>query len=199
MTSTADIESVRRWRCRIDLRDNPFTERGAASAETNAPGTLRNSPDTKQTDTAHETENLTSILDERNPISLPVTSPTGRPTLSHILDVVSAFYELPRSDLISCRRTRRIARPRQIAMALARELTANSTSRIGQRFGKRDHSTVLHAIEKITALAKDDLQIATDLAELRARLSPPIDGDDLETQAPSPPEREPTSRETHAS
>lgn len=199
MTSTTDIENAPESRYRIDLRDSAFAGLGAADTETNAPGTLRESPDTTQTETTRETGEITSILKGPNPIALPVTSPSGHPTLSHILDVVASFYRLSRSDLLSASRRRRIVRPRQTAMALARELTANSTSRIGQRFGKRDHSTVLHAIEKITALAKDDLQIATDLAELRTRLSPPIDGDDLETQAPSPPEREPTSREIHTS
>jgi len=179
MTCTAHIEKARGLRCPIDLRDDSFTELGAADAETNDPGTLRESPDTEQTEATLKTGNLTSILEGSNPILLPVTSPSGRPTLSHILDVVSRFYKLPRSDLISCSRTRRIVRPRQIAMTLARELTTNSTSRIGQRFGGRDHSTVIHAIRKIAALAQEDQQITADLAELRAGLSTPIDNDDF--------------------
>lgn len=197
MSSTTDTRKARLPPCETNPRDNPFNEIGAADTETNAPGTLRESPDEKQTETARQTDNLTSILEMSNPIPLPVTSPSGHPTLSHILDVVSGFYKLPRSDLISCRRTRRIARPRQIAMALARELTTNSTSRIGQRFGGRDHSTVIHAIRKIAALAQEDQQIAWDLAELRARLSIPIDDDDIPLGTPRL-ELEHMNREIHA-
>ncbi len=197
MTCTADIEKARGSRCRIDLRDNPFSEFGSADAETNPQGTLRESPDTKQSETARETGNLASVLEGSNPIPVPVTSPSGRPTLSRILTVVSAFYELPRSDLISCSRRRRIVRPRQVAMALARELTTNSTSRIGQRFGGKDHSTVIHAIRKIATLVQGNQQIASDLAELRARLSTLIADDDLAVDAQPRLDLEHMNREIH--
>ena len=66
------------------------------------------------------------------------------------------FYKLEMRDFHSPQRARRVARPRQVAMYLARELTTRSLPEIGRRFGGRDHTTVLHACRRIEALCDED-------------------------------------------
>jgi hypothetical protein len=76
---------------------------------------------------------------------------------------------------MSSHRTRRLTMPRQIAMALARDLTALSLPGIGKRIGGRDHTTVLHAIRKVRHLAATEPELACTIAELRQRLALPPD------------------------
>jgi chromosomal replication initiator protein len=66
------------------------------------------------------------------------------------------FYKLDLRDFQSAQRSRRVARPRQVAMYLSRELTMRSLPEIGRRFGGRDHTTVLHACRRIAALCQED-------------------------------------------
>lgn len=77
-------------------------------------------------------------------------------SMDNIRKVVAEYYDVSVKDLMGKKRTRSIARPRQIAMALARELTEDSFPDIGQSFGGRDHSTVMHACKKITELRATD-------------------------------------------
>ncbi|WP_434352922.1 chromosomal replication initiator protein DnaA [Psychrobacter sp. HD31] len=77
--------------------------------------------------------------------------------MDNIRKVVAEFYDVSVKDLMGKKRTRSIARPRQIAMALARELTGDSYPEIGQSFGGRDHSTVMHACDKVKQLRAEDL------------------------------------------
>jgi chromosomal replication initiator protein len=73
------------------------------------------------------------------------------------------------ADLLSERRAREVARPRQIAMYLAKKMTPRSLPEIGRRFGKRDHTTVMHAVKKVEQLRAEDREIDSDVATL-ARL-----------------------------
>ncbi|KQM63779.1 chromosomal replication initiator DnaA [Sphingomonas sp. Leaf17] len=82
-----------------------------------------------------------------------------RVTIDEIQKLVSAHFELKPLDLISARRSRAIARPRQIAMYLAKRLTTRSLPEIGRKFGGRDHSTVIHAVRKIEELRDQDREI----------------------------------------
>ncbi|MFT3978395.1 MAG: chromosomal replication initiator protein DnaA [Sphingomonas bacterium] len=82
-----------------------------------------------------------------------------RVTIDEIQKVVSAHFELKPIDLVSARRARAIARPRQIAMYLAKRLTTRSLPEIGRKFGGRDHSTVIHAVRRIEALRDSDQDI----------------------------------------
>ena len=68
------------------------------------------------------------------------------------------------------RRARAVARPRQIAMYLAKTLTSKSLPEIGRRFGGRDHTTVMHAVKRVESLAETDSQIAEDVELLRRML-----------------------------
>jgi chromosomal replication initiator protein len=75
------------------------------------------------------------------------------------------------ADLLSKRRSRSVARPRQVAMSLAKELTNHSLPEIGNAFGGRDHTTVLHACRKIKELRETDTDIAEDYKNLLRHLT----------------------------
>ncbi len=92
-------------------------------------------------------------------------------TIENIQKEVAEFYKLRVSDLLSRRRTRTIARPRQMAMALSKELTEHSLPEIGEAFGGRDHTTVLHACRKIDELCDTDGRIREDRAKLVRKLT----------------------------
>lgn len=83
-----------------------------------------------------------------------------------IREVVGLHYEVSQVDLLSDRRTHKVVLPRQVAMYLAKTLTLKSLPEIGRRFGGRDHTTVLHAVRKITALREQDPVVASDLQRL---------------------------------
>ena len=91
-------------------------------------------------------------------------------TIENIQKVVAEYYKVKISDLHSKRRSRSIARPRQVAMAMAKELTNHSLPEIGESFGGRDHTTVLHACRKIRELSETNNDIKEDLKQLRRTL-----------------------------
>jgi chromosomal replication initiator protein len=91
-------------------------------------------------------------------------------TIDEIIRKVADHYNLRMSDLLSARRARQVARPRQVAMYLAKTLTSRSLPDIGRRFGGRDHTTVIHAVRKVEELKKTDSQIAEDVELLRRML-----------------------------
>jgi chromosomal replication initiator protein len=84
-------------------------------------------------------------------------------TLELIQKYVADYYKIKVAEMYSQKRTRAIARPRQVAMWLARELTPHSLPEIGEAFGGRDHTTVLHACRTITDLRGKDGQLNNDL------------------------------------
>jgi chromosomal replication initiator protein len=84
-------------------------------------------------------------------------------TLELIQKTVADFFKIKVAEMYSQKRTRAIARPRQVAMWLARELTAHSLPEIGEAFGGRDHTTVMHACRTITDLKSRDTQLNNDL------------------------------------
>jgi chromosomal replication initiator protein len=87
-------------------------------------------------------------------------------TLQNIQKTVAEYYQIRMSDVLSKRRNRSIARPRQVAMALAKELTTHSLPEIGDAFGGRDHTTVLHACRKIQELRQQEPKIEEDYKTL---------------------------------
>lgn len=88
----------------------------------------------------------------------------------NIRDVVAGFYDVSPKDLMGKKRSRNIARPRQVAMALIRELTRDSFPEIGQVFGGRDHTTVMHACDKIEELRAADPTVEKDYQTLKIML-----------------------------
>jgi chromosomal replication initiator protein len=96
--------------------------------------------------------------------------PERRVTVDDIQKAAAEHFGLKQADLISERRTRAVARPRQAAMWLAKQLTTRSLPDIGRRFGGRDHTTVLHAVRRIDELRASDAQLAQDLEALMRKL-----------------------------
>jgi len=92
-------------------------------------------------------------------------------TLENIQKTVAQYFKIRVSDLLSSKRSRTVARPRQIAMALAKELTNHSLPEIGDSFGGRDHTTVLYATRKIAELSESDIHVAEDFNNLLRTLS----------------------------
>ncbi|MGN6364596.1 chromosomal replication initiator protein DnaA [Asticcacaulis taihuensis] len=93
-----------------------------------------------------------------------------RVTVDEIQKLVSDHFGLKQADLLSERRTRSVARPRQVAMWLCKQHTTRSYPDIGRRFGGRDHTTVLHAVKKVEELLQADDQIARDVEALTRKL-----------------------------
>lgn len=87
-------------------------------------------------------------------------------TLENIKKTTAEYYKIRVSDLLSKRRSRSVTRPRQIAMCLAKELTSHSLPEIGDAFGGRDHTTVLHACRKVAELRKEEKRIEEDYKNL---------------------------------
>ncbi|MEH6625480.1 MAG: chromosomal replication initiator protein DnaA [Motiliproteus sp.] len=92
-------------------------------------------------------------------------------SIDNIQRVVSEYYKIKVSDLHSKRRSRSVARPRQVAMALSKELTNHSLPEIGNSYGGRDHTTVLHACRKVAQLRESDTDIREDYKNLLRLLS----------------------------
>ncbi|WP_264874641.1 chromosomal replication initiator protein DnaA [Vibrio agarivorans] len=92
-------------------------------------------------------------------------------TIDNIQKTVAEYYKIKVADLLSKRRSRSVARPRQLAMALAKELTNHSLPEIGDAFGGRDHTTVLHACRKIEQLREESHDIKEDYSNLIRTLS----------------------------
>ena len=105
-------------------------------------------------------------------------------SLATIQQCTARRFDIPMREMVSARRHRSVARPRQVAMYLSRELTPRSLPEIGRRFGGRDHTTVIHAIERIEALRADDaaldraIRLATlDILAPQHELPPTDEGD----------------------
>ena len=92
-------------------------------------------------------------------------------TVENIQKTVADYYKVRMADLLSKRRSRSVARPRQVAMALAKELTSHSLPEIGDAFGGRDHTTVLHACKRIKELRDSEQRIKEDYSNLLRTLA----------------------------
>ena len=92
-------------------------------------------------------------------------------TIDNIQKMVAEYYKIRMADLLSKKRSRSIARPRQMAMALCKELTNHSLPEIGDAFGGRDHTTVIHACRKIAELKEEELMIKEDFTNLLRTLT----------------------------
>jgi chromosomal replication initiator protein len=93
-----------------------------------------------------------------------------RVTIEEIQKRVASHFNIRTSDMHSARRARSVARPRQVAMYLAKQLTARSLPEIGRKFGGRDHTTVMHAVKKVDELREHDSSFAEDVELLRRML-----------------------------
>ena len=93
-----------------------------------------------------------------------------RTTIEEIQKRVAEHFNIRMSDMHSARRARAVARPRQVAMYLAKQLTSRSLPEIGRKFGGRDHTTVMHAVRKIDELREGDTSLSEDIDLLRRML-----------------------------
>jgi len=91
-------------------------------------------------------------------------------TVDKIQNMVSNFFNIPLAEMLSQRRSRPLARPRQIAMFLAKKLTTRSLPEIGRRFANRDHTTVIHAVKTITRLSEKDNEMRKNIEQLKGLL-----------------------------
>lgn len=115
-------------------------------------------------------ELITVPLAEKTLADLIRARDAKRVRIEDILKAVSRHYKVPRNELLSARRSRDVVRPRQIAMYLAKALTARSLPEIGRRFGGRDHTTVLHSVRKVEQMIKDDLELGQEIELLKRML-----------------------------
>jgi chromosomal replication initiator protein len=120
---------------------------------------------------AHFTGQAITIEFAREALKDLLTLQAKLVTIDNIQRTVAEYYKIKVADLLSKRRNRSIARPRQIAMALAKELTNHSLPEIGDAFGGRDHTTVLHACRKVSELIDENLDVQEDHKNLLRILS----------------------------
>ena len=113
---------------------------------------------------------ITVPLAEKTLGDLILTRENRRVRIEDILKIVSRHFKVPRTDLLSSRRSRDVVRPRQIAMYLAKSLTSRSLPEIGRRFGGRDHTTVLHSVRKVEELMKGDGELCQEIELLKRML-----------------------------
>jgi chromosomal replication initiator protein len=91
-------------------------------------------------------------------------------TVDKIQNIVSNYFNIPLAEMLSQRRSRPLARPRQMAMYLAKKMTTRSLPEIGRRFANRDHTTVIHAVKTITRLSEKDDEMKKNIEQLRSLL-----------------------------
>ncbi len=115
---------------------------------------------------ARFTGQLISVDLAREALRDVLASQSRQVSIENIQKTVADYYKIKVSEMYSKKRTRNVARPRQVAMALAKELTQMSLPDIGEAFGGRDHTTVLHACRKIAQLKSTNNELTVDLASL---------------------------------
>ena len=91
-------------------------------------------------------------------------------TVDKIQNVVSNYFNIPLNEMLSQRRSRPLARPRQIAMFLSKKMTTRSLPEIGRRFANRDHTTVIHAVKTITRLSEQDDEMKKNINQIKSLL-----------------------------
>ena len=110
-----------------------------------------------------------NILDCKN-ILKDVFSQIRVITVDKIQNIVSNYFNIALSEMLSQRRSRPLARPRQIAMYLAKKMTSRSLPEIGRRFANRDHTTVIHAVKTITRLSEQDDEMKKNINQIKSLL-----------------------------
>ena len=126
---------------------------------------------------------LNRVIAHANLTNKPLSKTTAREVLTDVFDTSNRQIDLPLikntvcsyfginvSDMDSSKRTKNLAHPRQVAMYLCRELTELSLPKIGENFGNRDHTTVLHACDKITKEMQTDDNLRKTISELKSSI-----------------------------
>ena len=156
----------------------------AAAAQVLVPAKVMELLATKITSNVRELEGaLNRLVAHANLFGRPITVDSAHEVLHDVLRAhekrvsieeiqrkVAEHYNLRLTDMVSARRARNVARPRQVAMYLAKQLTSRSLPEIGRRFGNRDHTTVMHAVSRVSELMAADAGFAEDVTILRKML-----------------------------
>ena len=156
----------------------------AAAAQVLVPAKVMELLATKITTNVRELEGaLNRLVAHANLFGRPITVDSAHEVLHDVLRAhekrvsieeiqrkVAEHYNLRLTDMVSARRARNVARPRQVAMYLAKQLTQRSLPEIGRRFGNRDHTTVMHAVSRVSELMSQDAGFAEDVTLLRKML-----------------------------
>jgi chromosomal replication initiator protein len=159
-------------------------EAKAARAGVVVPGKVMEFLSHKITGNVRELEGaLNRLIAHANLFQRPITLETTQEVLHDVLKAhdrrisideiqkrVAEHYNMRITDMVSARRARAVARPRQVAMYLAKQLTSRSLPEIGKRFGGRDHTTVMHAVSRVTELMEKEAAFAEDVELLRRML-----------------------------
>jgi chromosomal replication initiator protein len=159
-------------------------EAKATRAQATVPGRVLEFLAHKITTNVRELEGaLNRLIAHANLFSRPITLETAQEVLHDLLKAhdrritideiqrrVAEHYNMRIGDMVSARRARAVARPRQVAMYLAKQLTSRSLPEIGKKFGNRDHTTVMHAVGRVTELMTADSGFAEDVDLLRKML-----------------------------
>lgn len=103
-------------------------------------------------------------------LNVPVTSGGYRPSVKRIMQVVSRHYDISMIEMISSRRTKNLAFPRQVAMFLSRQMTPLSLPQIGRQIGGRDHTTVLHGCRQIERRLKNSPEFESIIERLKGEM-----------------------------
>ena len=103
-------------------------------------------------------------------LSFLINSNSKSINVESIQNTVASYFNLNIQEMLSARRSRSLARPRQIAMYLAKQHTTNSLPDIGRKFSNRDHTTVIHAVKKINELIDKDEEIRKNVLEIRKKI-----------------------------
>jgi len=111
-----------------------------------------------------------SIYDCKRILKDFITDNKKQINIESIQNIVASYFNLGIQEMLSARRSRSLARPRQIAMYLAKQYTTNSLPEIGRKFSNRDHTTVIHAVKKVNELISKDNEIKLNVEELKKRI-----------------------------
>ena len=114
--------------------------------------------------------NTTLTINDCKNILKDVFNQTKVITVDKIQNVVSNYFNISLQDMLSQRRSRPLARPRQIAMYLAKKMTTRSLPEIGRRFANRDHTTVIHAVKTINRLSDQDDEMKKNINQIKSLL-----------------------------
>lgn len=113
------------------------------------------------------------VIHPSDDIGVVIQWPTSSAFMTaRIIRMVAKTYGVTATDVVSDRRTADVVRPRQVAMYLAKTLTQRSLPWIGRQFGNRDHTTVLHSVNKIERLRKDDAELDAQIQQFAALICP---------------------------
>lgn len=155
---------------RLGKRPAPVVVRAVEPSPEQLPEPVESSPATEVIDTNNkpveslDDEWARSLVEDGPPPIVP------RPKVARIQRIVCEYYRLSHNDLISHAKTASVFWPRQVAVYLCRRLTLHTHSEIGRRFNGREHSTVVHAVKKVTAARAANPDLDRELTHLEARI-----------------------------